>query len=117
MRQPTPVAKQLDWWRNAVATGNHERNTDDIHCGWFKRRERARSKTWIPVRIYLDQQIDPLTGELTEPERFVLVDEGRTVTDQETAWALSLYLSPVSLDEFRWLNARRTLHRVGLVHR
>jgi hypothetical protein len=111
MRSPTPIAAQLEWWRHAVETGDLTRHGNDLPpCGWFKARLKRGSKTWLPARIWLHQPMDWTTGELTEPERFVLEIEDRTVMDQDQVWEMSLFLRPVTLDEWKWLRARRALH-------
>jgi hypothetical protein len=58
--------------------------------------------------------MDWTTGELTEPERFVLEIEGRVIWDQDQIWEMSLFLRPVNLDEWKWLRARRVLHLNGI---
>lgn len=106
MRRPTPLDEQLAWWRNAIAT-NSRAITDDLpRCGWFKERLEARSKTWVPARIWLEQSVDWATGELTEPERFVLELRGRTERDQNRVAERYMRLTPCSLDEWKWWEAR-----------
>lgn len=72
-------------------------------------RERAWSKTWLPARIWLQQEIDWQTGELTAPESFALEIASRLVTDQALIEDQWMRLRPVSLDEWRWLTARHAL--------
>ena len=67
IRTPTSQDDALAWWRAAVAGGRPEVDEETPQCGTFFLRS-ARGGPRIPVRIYLDQEIDPDTGELTAPE-------------------------------------------------
>lgn len=109
-RQPTPLAEQLAWWRNAVDTGDPSISGDEPRCGWFKVRERAWSKNFLPARIWLNQPIDWQTGQLSGPERHVLQIADRVWTDEMLVAERWLYLRPVQIQEWRWLLARRALH-------
>jgi hypothetical protein len=111
MRKPTPLAEQLAWWRNAVETGDRTVIGDQPQCGWFKAREKARSKTWLPARIWLEQPMDWETGELTAPERFVLQIAEEVWTRELEVAERWLFLRPVSQEEWRWLTARLALHK------
>ena len=114
MRRPTPMAEQLAWWRGALA-GDGRRFDDLPRCGWFRQRKEARSKTWLPARVWLHQPIDWTTGELTGPEEWRLEVAGRIWTAQMEIAHRCLFLKPVTVDEWKWLSARLSLHgmRVG----
>lgn len=121
MRKPTPLSDQLAWWR-ASLNGEHE--SGDEQClwpqpGYYKIRAKAWSKTWLPARVWLQQEIDWQTGELTAPEVPVVEISGRTLSQDlganvfspaEEAW---MKMRPVTLDEWKWLNARAALHSNG----
>jgi hypothetical protein len=109
MRKPTSVDAQLAWWRLAIRS--EATMTEHIECGYFKKRERARSQTWLPVRITLHQPMDWETGELTGPEIYRLEVAGGLIQDQDRIWDEWLRLRPVSLQEWRWLTARLSLHQ------
>jgi hypothetical protein len=111
VRKPTPTSEQLERWRWAVANKVKLIPDEDVHCGWFKQRERAWSKTWLPAKIWLHQKVEWSTGQLMEPELFVLEIAGRKWTDQEAIEERSRRLQPISVDEWRWLMARTALHR------
>jgi hypothetical protein len=83
--------------------------TEYPECGFFKLREKAWSPIWIPARIWLDQPMDWQTGELSNPERFLLEIDGRLITDQEKIELRWLRLTPATMDEWKWLRARRAL--------
>jgi hypothetical protein len=106
MRTPTPLEQQLAWWR---ANQNGIVHVDGPECGFFKRRLEAWSKTWIPARIYLQQEIDWETGELMEPESYRLEVFGRVLTDHWEIWEAWQRLRPVTMDEWKWLTARQVL--------
>ena len=124
MRQPTPLGKQLDYWR-ACLNGAAPPTTGDEECllpqpGYYKIRAKAWSKTWLPARVSLHQEIDWQTGELTEPEMPMVEIAGKPVSNvpgahdllspAEEAW---LRMRPVTLDEWKWLTARAALHSAG----
>ncbi len=112
MRKPTSIDDQLTDWRRMVETG--ARPTDEEPCcGWFKTRAARGSKTWLPARVWLNQEIDWKTGDLMAPETYVLDLAGRRITDQMTISERSLFLRAVTVDEWRWLTARLALHSIG----
>jgi hypothetical protein len=110
MRKPTPLAEQLAWWRNAVETNDRTVSGDQPRCGWFKARLRPRSQIWLPARVWLLQEIEWETGELTGPETFNMQIADRIWTRQQEVAERWLYLRPVSLKEWEWLTARLALH-------
>lgn len=125
MRSPTPIHQQLAWWRARIA-GETLSVIGDQEClipqpGYYKIRAKAWSKTWLPARVSLIQEIDWSTGELTEPERPLVEIAGKPLNESqqgtdlysqaEEAW---LKMRPVTLDEWKWLNARMALHLSGI---
>lgn len=87
--------------------------------GYYKIRARAWSKTWLPARVSLEQEIDWTTGELMSPETPIVEIAGRTLSQDlganvfspaEEAWHK---MKPVTLDEWKWLTARAALHSIG----
>lgn len=125
MRTPTPAEQQLSWWR-ARLQGDQGTGSGDETCllpqpGYYKIRAKAWSKTWLPARVWLHQEIDYQTGELTEPEEPVVEIAGRTLSQShagagafspaEEAWHK---MKPVTMDEWKWLTARAELHSSGI---
>lgn len=99
IRQPSSF-RQLHAWHSAALRGEQPEQHDGIpHCGWYKRRLVGKGP-WVPVRIYVDREIDPETGELTGPERLRCEVEGIDAGDPADIWT---YLVPISLAEFRHL--------------
>jgi hypothetical protein len=111
VRKPTPLGVQLQWWRDAVSSGDGHVDGDLPRCGWFKAREKAWSKTWLPAKVWLNQPMDWETGELQGPETFVLAIAGSVWTRELEVAERWLRLRPVPIKEWEWLRARLALHR------
>lgn len=116
MRTPSSFRELYAWWREAIVNPNVARHEGDPHCGYYKRR-LIKGGPWVPVRIYIDREIDPVTGELACDERLRIEVEGLDGGDPIEHWT---YLTPISRDEFdhlvdyrlrdaRMLDARRKL--------
>lgn len=78
MRRPTPDSEKLMWWMRSVSGERVPHVVDDPQCGWFTIRLK-KGGPLIPVVITMRQEIDPETGELTEPEKLIAEYEGREV--------------------------------------
>lgn len=96
IRQPTSFASAYAWHMAAIAGLDVNNHDAAPHCGWYKRK-LVKGGPWVPVRIYLDRKIDPLTFELTEDEVMRAEVEGIEVGDFEDHWT---YLTPISKEEF-----------------
>lgn len=72
IRQPS-TAQLYGWLRAAVNGENPPRHDGIPHCGWFKRR-MVKNGPWVPVRIFIDRDIDLASGELTRDEFNHLTD-------------------------------------------
>ena len=105
IRQPTDLDDAYSWWRRSVAGERVPRIEDEPHPGYFKRR-MVRGGPFVPVAIWLDQEIDPDTGELTAPEELRAIANGQSV-DPLRAW---LYARPISLAEYDALTGVRDHH-------
>ena len=101
MRQPTPHVDLYGWWMVALGGGDPE-TTHEPQCGWFKRR-LVKGGPWVPARIWMDQPIDPDTGELCGDETLQCEVAGRWA-DPEDAWTW-LCANPITEQEFRYLTA------------
>lgn len=69
IRRPTSVAKMLAWHRAYLAGERPATHEDEIQCGWFRCR-MVRGGPWVPAKIWLHREIDPVTQELTADEEF-----------------------------------------------
>lgn len=101
MRRPTASADAYAWHTAALA--GEEPVTDETpRCGWFKRR-LVKGGPWVAAKIWMDQPIDPDTGELCGDETLQCEVAGRWA-DPEDAWTW-LCANPITEQEFRYLTA------------
>lgn len=93
MRRPSD---QYAWHRAALA-GQKPQITHTPECGWFRRRT-SRGGPFVAVKIFLEQQVDPETGELLGDEVMRCeVDGKRRVPEEEWTWVAD---NPISEEEF-----------------
>lgn len=94
MRQPTPDAVIYAYWRRAtgqVVTDPAElrhlaqRHDEDPEAGFYRVRLR-KGAPWAPVRIWMDQPVDPETGELDGPETMHCEMDGRRLFAFDRWW-------------------------------
>jgi hypothetical protein len=105
MRQPTPIADQLAWWRDALDGFARVVGTiNDPQCGFFKRK-LVHGGPFVPARIWLEQEIDPDTGELVGDEVMLCEVDGRRC-DPVDQWA-RLWTTPITEAEFLYMEATR----------
>lgn len=99
MRKPTPHETLYAWHRAAMA-GRKPQITTEPHCGWYRRRF-VRGGPWVPARIWMHQEIDADSGELTAPER-LRCDVGGKERDPIEQWT---YLAdrPIGESEYRYM--------------
>lgn len=102
MRRPSTAADLYAWHRAAVAGESPAIHPDLPECGWFKTR-LVKGGPWVPARIWCERDIDPVTGDLTAPERTLCEVDGMR-RDPARMWT---YLKPISRTEFDALSARR----------
>lgn len=75
LRKPTPIAPLYDYWRSKLAGETVLTYEDQPQPGFYKRR-KVRNGPWVPVAIWLHQNIDAETGELLEDEQLVCLVNG-----------------------------------------
>lgn len=102
MRQPTSNEAQYRFWRRSVAGERVERFEDEPQPGFYKRRY-VRGGPFVPVEIWLEQQIDPETGELTADEQLRAVCNGERCNPY-TVWT---YCRAITLEEYDALTGAR----------
>jgi hypothetical protein len=105
MRQPTDLEAAYSWWRRSVSGERVGRCDDEPQPGWFRRR-MVRGGPWVPVAIWIEQEIDPDTGELTAPEELRAIVNGDRA-DPQRVWP---YARPISLAEYDALTGVRDHH-------
>ena len=98
MRQPTSQEAQYDFWRRSLSGERVARFEDDPQPGFYKRR-MVRGGPFVPVEIWLEQEIDPETGELAADERLVAICNG-ILRDPLSIWT---YCRPISASEYNGL--------------
>lgn len=98
MRQPSPMARLYAWHRAALAGHAPPIHEGLPECGWFKAR-MVKGGPWVPVKIYVQRDIDPETGELTSPE-VLRCEVGSEERDPARMWT---YLTPISRADFEAL--------------
>lgn len=104
MRRPTSVAAMYAWHRACLAGQRPATHEDDVQCGWFRCR-MVRGGPWVPARIALDRDIDPMTGELTRDEVFIAILDGER-RDPVSVWNW-VNGNPISKEQFDALCALR----------
>lgn len=99
IRQPSTFSQLYAWHRKAVACQQPDTHDGLPEAGWFKRR-LIKGGPWVPVRIYLEQDIDVETGELASDEVLRIEVEGLDAGDPASHWT---YLRPISRAQFEHL--------------
>lgn len=103
IRQPTPLSRQYAWYRAAIFGRDAPRHDGLPESGWFKYRA-VKQGPFVPVRIWLDQDICPVTGDLMADEVLRCEALGQS-RNPETIWT---YLRPIPRAEY---DALVDLHR------
>jgi hypothetical protein len=105
MRQPSSAAHLYAWHRAAVAGESPPTHDGLPEAGWYKRR-MVKGGPWVAVRIFVERDICPETGELTAPERLVADVDGRRDDDPARFWT---NLQPITRAEYDALIYRQSL--------
>ena len=100
LRTPTPAAQLLAWYWSALKGEQPPIHDADPQVGWFKVRLVARGP-FVPAKIWVHRDIDPLTGELTDDERYLCeIDGERRDPFREWVW---LAKNPIPRAEYEEL--------------
>ncbi|MDB6178972.1 hypothetical protein PAF17_15885 [Paracoccus sp. Z330] len=102
IRQPTSAEDQYSFWRRSVSGERVARIEDDPQPGFYKRR-MVKDGPFVPVEIWMDQEIDPITGELTAPETYLAICNAHPCDPLEV-WT---YCRPISAEEYDALTGAR----------
>ena len=84
MRTPTPHAELYAHHAASLRGERPPMFEDEPQCGWFKMR-MIKGGPWVPVEIWIDQHIDPVTEELSAPEQ-MLCEVGGEASPLSRAW-------------------------------
>lgn len=95
MRRPSTYAEAYRWWRDALAGREVERHDGIPECGFYRMRN-VKGGPWVPVKIVLERDIDPDTGELMGPERYIAEYDGK----RSNAFWVWGRVSPISREEY-----------------
>jgi len=112
IRQPTPLAVQYGWWRKSLSGQEPPRHEGYPECGWYKYRA-VKNGPFLPVRIWLEQEIDSETGELCADERLRCVCLGAR-RDPEAIWTYLRPISRAAYDELERLH--RDIDQMAATH-
>lgn len=112
IRQPTPEAVAYAWWRQALADPRTPRHDAEPQPGFYTRRA-VKHGPLLPVRVFLRQEVDPATGELTDDERIEAEQLGWSI-DPYRNWT---FLRPITRDEYEALVERhRSMAEMAATH-
>lgn len=112
MRQPTSHDEAYRWWRRAVSGERVEVHEDDPKPGYYRMR-MARGGPWIPVEIWIEQEIDPDSRELAAPER-IRATRGGDECPVSFVWARC---RPISVEDYQaLLSAQRDIGEMEATH-
>lgn len=100
MRQPTPLRDQYRWYQAALRGDRPEIHDGEPQAGCFRMR-MVKDGPFVPVLIWLEQQIDPETGELTGDEVLRCTVDGHH-TDPVQVWTRC---RPITVSMFDALEA------------
>ena len=106
IRQPTSMQQAYAWHRAALAGENPPIRDGDPHPGYYKRR-LIKGGPWVPVRIFIDRETCPLTGELTRDEVYRIEVEGIVSDDPYAPYDMWTWLTPITREEFDHLTDMR----------
>ncbi|OJH45162.1 hypothetical protein [Paracoccus sp. SM22M-07] len=112
IRQPTPEAVALDFWRRTVAGERVARFEDEPQPGFYKRR-MVRGGPFVPVEIWIEQDIDPETGELTAPEELRAICNAQPC-NPVTVWPYCRAISAADYDALT--GTRETIPDMAATH-
>lgn len=84
MRTPSTYQQLFAWYRAALADPRHPRHEGDPQCGFFRTR-LVKNGPWVPVKITVEREVDPATGELTADEKLIC-DVGGERRKPESVW-------------------------------
>lgn len=110
MRQPTPIKELFAFYRASLAGEKPIAFDGDIHVGWYK-TTLIKNGPWVPARVFIDRDIDPLTGELTRDELLLCDIHGIRQTEVR-AMERFAFFKAITREEFDELENRWT-HQPG----
>jgi hypothetical protein len=108
-REPTPPDHVFGFYWRALNGAREEITEQDPQAGWWQIRLVKRGP-WVPVRIWLEQEIGEC-GELLSPEVLKCTVDGAEKDPREVwQWCCT---RPIEEHHFRYLTALRAWQRVN----
>lgn len=119
IRQPTDESAAFAWWREALKRTRcglpvPPVSEGDPRPGYYRRR-MVSGGVWVPVRIWIEQVIDPETGDLTEPEQLMAT----VGAEPACPWRIWTHVArhPITADQWQALIDRAAVdHLMGATH-
>ena len=102
IRRPTPPSVAYAWHRAALAGENPPTHDGLPQPGWFKVR-LVKGGSYVAAKIWIEREIDPMTGELAAPEQYRCEVDGMS-RSPASIWT---HLKPISKAEYDALLHRR----------
>jgi hypothetical protein len=96
--------EQLAWHRARLEDDDVPSHPDEPEVGWYKIR-LVKGGPWVPARIWLEQNIDPASGELVADEELRAELNGNSA-DPYDQW-IWLSARPISEQEFLYMEDLR----------
>jgi hypothetical protein len=113
MRKASSYRQLFGWWEDAVAGRKPPRHEGDPQCGFYRTR-MVKGGPFVPVRIFVERDIDPDTGELASPEILRMEIAGERGGDPLRHWT---HLIPIPREEYdRLIEAHRTSMAMRATH-
>jgi hypothetical protein len=109
LRTPTSPERALEFHARALAGARDSVHENDPRPGWWKMRI-VKKGPWVPVKIWLEQDIDE-GGELLGPEIVRCLVDGSS-WDPRDAWLYCCNV-PIAEHEFQYLTALRAWQRIN----
>lgn len=103
MRAPTPLYEAMAWWRNAL-DGQQVPMIDGEPQPGFYRRKLVKGGPYVAARIWIEQHVDPVTGELDRDEILLCEVDGQP-RDAADQWVW-LCANPISEADYRLMRDR-----------
>lgn len=101
MREPTNLFDAYQWWRDALSGYRMNYNLEP-RPGFYRTRV-VKGGPFVPVAIWIEQELDPDTGQLLSDERVVATVNGQP-KDPESIWQWCC-AHPISEEDYRYYSA------------
>lgn len=104
MRRPTTESDAYRWWRRTLAGERVPRIEDEPEPGFYKIR-RVKGGPFVPVAIWIEQDLDDKTGELIAPEELRCIVNG-VPADPVRTWLFCRAITSAEYDALTGAHGR-----------